>query len=154
MNWTKRGLKKKTTALLAWEMNTKILNSLGKKRWRQVLENHLCSAKERAGTMIWFWKPFVVVKFKYTCFNCNFYLKFYLKLNGIKKKKWKLVFSQILQLQMSAVADQEELMVVKQAYNQLQKQHKQPSISAVHKAKDLNNSEVWLLHINSKPAII
>lgn len=66
-------------------------------------------------------------------------------------KKWKLVFSQILQLQMSTVADQEELMVVKQEYNQLQKQL---SISAAHKVKDLHNSEVGLLHINSKPAII
>lgn len=57
-------------------------------------------------------------------------------------KKWILVFSQILQLQMSTEADQEELIVVKQAYNHLQEEHKQLSISAVHKVKDLRNSEV------------
>ncbi|ROL51600.1 Coiled-coil domain-containing protein 73 [Anabarilius grahami] len=51
---------------------------------------------------------------------------------------------EILQLQMSTVADQEELMVVKQAYNQLQKEHKQLYISAAHKVKDLHNSEIGL----------
>ncbi|XP_048015297.1 coiled-coil domain-containing protein 73-like isoform X1 [Megalobrama amblycephala] len=64
---------------------------------------------------------------------------------------------EILQLQMSAVADQEELMVVKQAYNQLQKEHKQLSISAVHKIalKDQENSlgttsnEINLMKVSS-----
>jgi len=58
------------------------------------------------------------------------------------KKKGILVFSQILQLQMSTEANQEELIVVKQAYDQLQEQHKALSISAVHEVKDLHNSEV------------
>lgn len=53
-----------------------------------------------------------------------------------------MVFSQILQLQMSAVADQEELIVVKHAYSQLQEERKRLSISAVHKVKDCHNSEV------------
>ncbi|XP_056106894.1 coiled-coil domain-containing protein 73-like [Rhinichthys klamathensis goyatoka] len=57
------------------------------------------------------------------------------------KLTWK---KEILQLQMSTEANQEELIVVKQAYNQLQEQHKALSISAVHKVKDLHNSEIAL----------
>ncbi len=36
----------------------------------------------------------------------------------------------------------EELQAVKEAYNQLEEEHKQLSISAVHKAKEIHNSEV------------
>ncbi|XP_077066653.1 coiled-coil domain-containing protein 73 [Siphateles boraxobius] len=57
------------------------------------------------------------------------------------KLTWK---KEILQLQMSTEANQEELIVVKRAYNQLQEQHKALSISAVHKDKDLHNSEIAL----------
>ncbi|CAM4734400.1 unnamed protein product [Leuciscus chuanchicus] len=57
------------------------------------------------------------------------------------KLTWK---KEIQQLQMSTETNQEELKVVKQAYNQLQEQHKALSISAVHKVKDRHNSEIAL----------
>ncbi|XP_016114958.1 coiled-coil domain-containing protein 73 [Sinocyclocheilus grahami] len=49
---------------------------------------------------------------------------------------------EILRLQMSTESGQEELQAVKEAYNQLQEEHKQLSISAVHKAKEIHNSEI------------
>ncbi|XP_067291831.1 coiled-coil domain-containing protein 73-like [Pseudorasbora parva] len=51
---------------------------------------------------------------------------------------------EILQLQLSTEADREELIVVKQAYNQIQEEHKPLSVSAVHNVTDLHNSEIAL----------
>lgn len=51
-------------------------------------------------------------------------------------------FTQILRLHMSMNADQEELIAVKEAYYQLQEEHKHLSIADLHKAQDINNSEV------------
>ncbi|KAL1247417.1 hypothetical protein QQF64_022793 [Cirrhinus molitorella] len=48
---------------------------------------------------------------------------------------------EILHLQVSTESGQEELIAVKEAYNQLQDEHKQLSIAAVHKAKEIHNSE-------------
>ncbi|XP_050955922.1 coiled-coil domain-containing protein 73 isoform X2 [Labeo rohita] len=48
---------------------------------------------------------------------------------------------EILRLQVSTESGQEELIAVKEAYNQLQEEHKL-SISAVHKAKEICNSEI------------
>ncbi|XP_043084768.1 coiled-coil domain-containing protein 73-like [Puntigrus tetrazona] len=49
---------------------------------------------------------------------------------------------EILQLQMSTESGQEELQAVKKAYNQLQEEHKQLSISSVHKVKEIYSSEI------------
>ncbi|XP_073688154.1 coiled-coil domain-containing protein 73 [Garra rufa] len=48
---------------------------------------------------------------------------------------------EILRMQVSTESGQEELIAVKEAYNLLQEEHKQLSISAVHKAKEIHNSE-------------
>uniref|UniRef100_A0A8C1J4X3 Coiled-coil domain containing 73 n=1 Tax=Cyprinus carpio TaxID=7962 RepID=A0A8C1J4X3_CYPCA len=48
---------------------------------------------------------------------------------------------EILRMQMSTESGKEELQAVKEAYNQLQEEHKQLSIPAVHKAKEIHNSE-------------
>lgn len=53
------------------------------------------------------------------------------------------VFKLILWMQMSTESGQEELIEVKEAYNQLQEEHNQLSISAVHKAKEMHKVR-WL----------
>ncbi|XP_059392668.1 coiled-coil domain-containing protein 73-like [Carassius carassius] len=50
--------------------------------------------------------------------------------------------NEILRMQMSTESGQEELQAVKEAFNQLQEEHKQLSISDVHKAKEIHNSEI------------
>ncbi|XP_058622833.1 coiled-coil domain-containing protein 73-like isoform X3 [Onychostoma macrolepis] len=49
---------------------------------------------------------------------------------------------EIMRLQMSTESGKEELQAVKEAYNQLEEERKQLSISAVHKAKEIHNSEI------------
>ncbi len=59
------------------------------------------------------------------------------------------VITQIMRLEMSTESGKEELQAVKEAYNQLEEEHKQLSISAVHKAKEIHNSEVGWFRIHS-----